>query len=109
MATEQPKPRPVKKPVSQALDDNAPWMPPKWDIADANAIKALQAGTADPEQQKRALIWIVEKASMRYEQHFFPGPDGQRNTDFALGRAFVGQHIVALANINLNILRRSES
>lgn len=102
MAKEQTAP---PKSPAQAVADNAPWRPPYWEDADAIALRAIQGGTADAEQQKRALRWVIEKACNTYDMHFYPGDSG-RNTDFALGRAFAGQQIVKLLNINLKLVRR---
>lgn len=100
--------KPSRKPTRQALDDHAPWMTPAYELADATAVKALAAGTADMEQQKRALAWIINKGAGTYDISYRPGTDGQRDTDFALGRAFVGQQIVKLINVPLSLMRRND-
>lgn len=106
---EQPSKRPAK-PAAKALADNAPWKPPKWEVEEAGAVQALMRGQAEPHQQKMALQFIVEKLAGTYEMHFYGGEDGERNTSFALGRAFVGQQLVKLTKINLAVLtkRRTE-
>lgn len=87
-----------------------PWGPVPYDLADVSAIQALLAGTAQPEQQQRALRWIIETACGTYDQSFWPGGDeGRRNTDFAEGRRFVGNSIVKLTRLNLMQLRRDEN
>jgi len=78
---------------------------PAPDVAAAAAIQALAIGAADPEQQTRALRWIIEEAAGTYRLHFFPD---ERDTSFALGRAFVGQIVAGAARINLSTLRRYE-
>lgn len=75
------------------------FMPPDWEFADAKALKSLYNGTADADQQKRALNWIINAAAATYDQPFRPGRDGQ--TEFACGRQFVGQQIVKLINVDL--------
>lgn len=86
---------------------SSPWEPAVFDIADAAAIKALAAGTANADQQVRALLWIVETASGAYDQSYYPGgEDGRRNTDFAEGKRFVGNSIIKLTKVNLDSLRR---
>ena len=77
------------------------YLPPKASIADTSALQALQRGEADPEQQKRALKWIIEEVCMTYDWPYRPGEDGQRETDIALGRVFCGQQIVKELKINL--------
>lgn len=96
------------KSIRKALEDNAPWKPPKWDDADAGALQALARGEADEGAQKRALDFIVHKLCATYDLHYRPGTEGQRDTDFALGRAFPGQQIRKLLIINLSALRRKE-
>jgi hypothetical protein len=82
-----------------------PHVPPEYDLADASAIQALLRGEAEPEQQMRALRWIIEQASGTYEFHFYPD---ERSTSFSLGRGFVGQQIVKLSKLNLSALRRDK-
>ena len=94
--SEQPRPKKVTRAAG-------PHIPPDWDVADASAIQALVDGIAEPEQQKRALKWIVEHAAGTYEFNFYPG---DRETAFALGRVFVGQQIVKLMRVNLMNMKR---
>lgn len=93
------------KPVEQSLQENAPWKPAPWTDETAGAIQALDKGTAAPHQQKLALDYIINVVSGTYDAHYHAGQDGQRNTDFALGRAFVGQQLVKLTKLNLTALR----
>lgn len=90
----------IKKKVTRAL---GPHIPPDWEIADAVAVQALVDGVAEPHQQKRALQWIVDRAAGTYEFNYYPG---DRDTCFALGRAFVGQQIVKLMRINVSAMTR---
>lgn len=85
------------------------WTPAEYDLADAAAIQALLRGDAEPQQQQRALKWIIEVASGVYEQSYWPGgEEGRRNTDFAEGKRFVGNSIVKMTKLNLSSLRRKE-
>jgi len=77
-------------------------MPVKYVPADVNAMKALRHGTATPDQQIRAMEFILEVISARNDMSFRPGPGGGRESDFAEGRRFVGNQIVKLANLQLN-------
>lgn len=95
MAKEQPI-----RTTKQVIEDHAPWKPAPVTTAEHLAVKAVFAGTADAEQQKRAMEWILDKACILKEQHFYPGEDGRRNTDMALGRAFVGKQIARLLTTN---------
>lgn len=91
------------------MKEPKPWAPVDYETADAVAMQALVAGEATPEQQMRALKWIIEKAAGAYDQTFWPGgEDGRRNTDFAEGRRFVGNSIVKLTRLNISSLRRKE-
>ena len=83
---------------------NAPWFPVHYELADVNAVRALQAGTASPEQQQRALRWIVEKACGTYELSYRPTSD--RDTSFAEGRRFVGLQVVKMLHTDTSVLRK---
>lgn len=86
-----------------------PWLPPEYQLLDVQAIQALHRGDATPDQQQRALRWIVESAAGAYDQTFYPGgEDGRRNTDFAEGRRFVGNQVVKLTKLNSSNIRRGE-
>lgn len=77
-------------------------MPVDCDKADAAALQAMRRGEATPDQQIRAMEWIVGTASMRNGMSFYPGPDGDRDTAFAEGRRFVGNQIVKITNMPLS-------
>ncbi|TXJ25387.1 MAG: hypothetical protein E6Q24_14745 [Chitinophagaceae bacterium] len=70
--------------------------------ADVAALKALEFGEASPEQQKRALAWIINNASATYEMSYRPTSD--RDTSFAEGRRFVGLQIVKMLKLNLSTM-----
>lgn len=53
-------------------------------------IRALINGTADADQQKRGMAWIMLEASGRMNSPYVSGPDGERDTTFQLGRHYVG-------------------
>jgi len=85
-----------------------PWHPVPWELADAGALQALEAGTANKEQQQRALLWLVNVASGRDQMSFQPGgEEGRRDSDFAEGRRFVGSQVVKMLKLNLSKFRRS--
>ena len=96
---QQPKPR---KAATRAL---GPQVPAPYEIADAAAIQALMRGDAEPHQQQRAMRWLIEQAAGAYEFQYY---STDRDTAFALGRAFVGQQIVKLSKLNTQTLRRDE-
>ena len=81
---------------------HAPYRPPPYDLADVHAIRAVASGTADIDQQKRAVRWIVEQAAGTYQPSF--RPEGDRETCFAEGRRFVGLQVVKLVNMPGSVL-----
>lgn len=76
-----------------------------YEPADATALQALSAGTADPDQQKRALDWILTHASRLREPSF--RPDSSDQTAFCEGRRFVGLSIAKLLSVNPRALVRT--
>lgn len=82
-----------------------PHIPPDYELADASAFQALQRGDASADQQQRAIKWLVEKAAGTYEFNYYPS---DRDTCFALGRAFVGQQTVKLLKLAIGSLRRPD-
>lgn len=73
-----------------------PWAPPKPALPDVVALKALGQGNATPDQQIRALKFIVEQIAGTYEEIYCPGAGGDRDTAYALGKRRVGTYIVSL-------------
>lgn len=105
-AAEQP--RHARRSLAAVLEDHAPWKPAEYALADATAFQALAAGTADKDQQLRALKWLIENCCRTYDLSYRPGPGGQRDTDFAEGQRSVGLQVVKLVKLNVGMLRRSE-
>jgi hypothetical protein len=96
------------KTTKKAIEDHAPWRPPAYEEADAYAIQALGRGTANMDQQRRALAWIIEKAAATYDMSYRPGAgEGDRDTVFAEGRRFVGNQVVKMTKLKIG-QRRSE-
>lgn len=93
--------------MSEKRKPNAAWMPPAWEPSDAAAIQALCRGDADAGQQQRALKWIIESACATYDLAY--RPESARDTDFSLGRQFVGQQIVKLTKLNLGKLQKDKT
>lgn len=79
------------------VDPYSPILPPKYLKADVSALQAVQAGTANEHQQKRALNYIINNMCQTYD---FPYRPDQRETDIALGKQFIGQQIVFLLKLN---------
>jgi hypothetical protein len=82
------------------------YFPPAWELADIAALKGLANGTASPDQQQRALKWIIENAAATYNLSYRPT---DRDTAFAEGRRFVGLQIVKALHLDLSLFRKNES
>lgn len=80
----------------------APVPIPPFKKADVFAIQALEKGTATPDQQKRALYWIVNHACLTYD--FCDKPENERLAAVFDGRRFAGLQIVKLIKANLAAL-----
>lgn len=83
-----------------------PWHPAEWEPADASALQALSRGDATPEQQRRALDWVVTRAAMTYDETFVPGQGDV--SDFLAGRRNVGTQIVKLLKVQTNLLAKRQ-
>lgn len=84
----------------------APITVPDWNKADAAAIQAVERGDASPEQQKRALAWIVNRACVTYD--FCDQPENERLSAIFDGRRFAGLQIVKLIKLNLSKMKEQE-
>ena len=92
--------------MAKAPAQPRPWLPVPYGPADAAAVRAVAAGTATEDQQRRAMDWIIYKACMLYDMSFFP--ESSRDSDFAEGRRFVGNQIVKMTKINTAKLVEAE-
>lgn len=86
--------------ITGTADLDPPWNPTQAEPADIVAIQAIVAGTANADQQQRFVLWLA-KATGVDGWAFRPGPDGQRATDLALGKQFVGKQFFTLARAAL--------
>lgn len=100
------EPKPVKRTLRQALEEHAPWKPTDYQHAHALAMRRLQAGQASAEEQKLAFEWIVKCTGVADEPFRPGGVEGERDTQFALGKASVGRQIIKLVKIDLSRLKR---
>lgn len=90
--------KPVK-PLAPAPVD----APARFELVDVAAIKALEAGTATPDQQRRAWEWIlVGAADMGGNGFRGEAPFGLA---FHAGRRFVGTQILGLLKLDINKLK----
>ena len=104
---EQPRAR--RRSLQEALEAAAPWKPAPYEIADAAAIQALARGDATKDQQRRALDWILYGPCHLRDEPYRPGgPEGDRDTAFALGQANVGRQIAKLMTVNIGALRKTD-
>jgi len=74
------------------------FAPPKWTDARGHpipaitSIKAMAAGTASAQQQIEGMNFIIEELAGLYDEPFRPDEVGaERETAYALGRAYVGR------------------
>lgn len=81
-----------------------PWMLPPRELADVLALKALAAGKANEDQQRRAYEFILK--DICGVQFLAYQPDSVRDTDFALGKQFVGHTIVKFVNLNPDVFKQ---
>lgn len=80
------------------------WESAPFDIADAQALKAMNEGVAEPHQQQRAIQWITKVAARLNRLSF--DPESERATAFAEGRRFVGMQIRRLIETPNDELRK---
>jgi hypothetical protein len=86
------------------------WKPIPWEPADVAALQALERGDATPDQQRRALWYIVNDICGAYDWPYRPGgQDAERDTNVALGRMFVGVQIRTKLKINLAAIRQAKT
>ncbi len=85
-----------------AKEPPAPYLPATYDVADIAAIQACLKGEATPEQQKRAMEWIMYKAANMNDLEY--RTDG-RDHAFASGRRYVGMQIYKLTVLNKGAFR----
>lgn len=93
MKTYRPDPNPIK--------------PPEWHehIQEVVALQALAEGRADAGQQALALRFVVECLAATYDMPYRPG--SSRDTDFAAGKMWVGQQIVAATKLKVGLLEEA--
>jgi hypothetical protein len=83
------------------LPEHKPWLPTPYEPADVGALKALANGTANAEQQQRALNFIITKICGTYDETYFPGgEEGRRDSDYAAGMRKVGLTIVKMLKLS---------
>jgi hypothetical protein len=82
------------------------WLPSEYENADVSSLQALSRGEASPDQQKRALDWIIWKGCRTYEPEYrFGGKEAERDSCHAAGTRWVGLQIIKLLKLNLSQLK----
>ena len=89
-----------------ALIPPPPWVPAKFDVADAAALQALSKGEATPDQQQRALNWIVYSACGTYDLEYRPDT---RDHAFASGKRSVGLQIISVLKTVISKLKEAKT
>lgn len=75
-----------------------PWKPTPVDSAEVHAIQAVVRGEATDAQQRLLVKWL-ERATGVSELEFRPG--GERESNFAAGKRFVGLQFFTLAKTTI--------
>ena len=95
--------QPSKRQRVRKLPLPEPWKPAEWDPEDAHAVQAVMYGRASEDQQKRAMLFIVNQICGTYDLSYRPASD--RDTVFAEGKRFVGLQLIKFAKLNISRLR----
>lgn len=77
--------------------------PPITTESDVHAVRAVIAGTASPDEQKRAMLWIGDQACRRMDSPYEPGVDL-----FDQG-VLMGRHLVGVLISNMTTGRTLEA
>lgn len=94
--------------MTDKLSKYSPLLPHEWDVSDARAMQQLAAGEATPDQQKRALAWIIGATGVN-DLAFRPGgAEGDRDTAFACGKQHVGFGILKLLKADIAEMKQGE-
>lgn len=90
--------------AAKKIKPHDPWGSAPFELADAMALKALAAGSANEDQQKRALAWILQKACRL--NRLSADPASERATCFAEGKRHVGLQLARIVSMNSDELKR---
>lgn len=81
--------------------------PAGFEIADVAAVQAVYRGEGTPDQQKRAMEWVIKGAAQIGQQSYRAGDS--HATAFVEGRRFVGAQILSLLAMKIGDLRRKKA
>jgi len=102
--------QPTEQPPSRATPQKIPSVrvvePADYGVPEVAAWQAIAQGNATKDQQILALKWLLEGPCAINDLQYRPGEDGRRDTDFALGKRYVGQQVVKLIKIDIAALRK---
>lgn len=73
-----------------------PWKPSEYDYKVVLACKAIAKGEANAEQQQMVANWLINNVAGTYDEPYYENSD--RNTTYALGKAYVGRQLVKMIN-----------
>lgn len=79
--------------------------PAHWELPDISAMQALERGDATPDQQRRALAWMINNACGTYDADYRVN---ERDHAFVSGRRFVGLQIVKLLKLSIGKLKKEQ-
>ncbi len=82
----------LRKKETQRVPHKDPLVPPDYVEADVQAVRAVFRGTATPDQQRRAMEWIINFNCCTFDLSYRPG--GGDLTAFAEGRRQAGLNLV---------------
>ena len=80
----------------------------KWQARNKDKIRALQsvwAGNANEGQQIMAISFIIDDLCGRSSSQFY---ESERDTNFALGKKFIGDHIAGAINAKLGKIQEAK-
>lgn len=92
-------PKTIKAKNLKPLKEPSPYEAARFDDIHAHGLQAMRKGEASPAQQIAVLEWIINHASRAHKPAY--RPESARDTDFALGKAFVGQQIIGILALPL--------
>lgn len=88
--------------TSKKVTPPPPYEPAAWELPDAAALQACVRGDATPEQQQRAINWVVFRAAAVDDVEY---RTDNRDHAFASGRRFVGLQVRKMIGLNLGVFR----
>lgn len=102
----------MKRPQRQRSQPSFPWLLPPIENAEIFAIQAVAKGIANDGQQRRAWDYIVNALCQTDRMTFWLDPlrnvsgvDGQRATDFAEGKRWVGVQLRRIERLRPDMSR----